>query len=52
MELVENWMFAQGCQEIKLTTEIGTRAERLYRRRGWKPGGTLGEREICLILRR
>jgi GNAT superfamily N-acetyltransferase len=51
LELVEDWMFSNGCQEITLTTEIGTRAERLYRRRGWKPAGILGEKEIRFCLR-
>jgi GNAT superfamily N-acetyltransferase len=52
MELVENWMFSNGCQEITLTTDIGTRAEPLYRRRGWKPACILGEKEIRFRLRR
>lgn len=51
MELVENWMFSSGCQEITLTTETGTRAERLYRRRGWEPAGLVTEREIRFRLR-
>lgn len=35
MELVERWMFAEGVEEIWLVTAPGTRAERLYQRRGW-----------------
>ena len=52
MELVENWMFFSGCREITLSTELGTRAERLYRRRSWEPAGMLSDREIRLRLRR
>jgi len=51
MEVVENWMFSNGCQEITLTTAIGTRAERLYLRRGWKPAGMLSEKGIRFRLR-
>lgn len=44
MDLVEAWMFAEGLASIWLTTSPGTRAERLYQRRGWikqgmKPSG-------------
>lgn len=39
MELLETWMFANGCREVKLSTEPGTRAEKLYRRRGWEALG-------------
>ncbi len=49
MEPLEAWMFSQGCEEIVLSTNPGTRAERLYRRRGWvetglRPSGELGFR--------
>ena len=33
------WMFAQGLQSIWLTTQPGTRAERFYRRAGWRDCG-------------
>ncbi len=46
MELAEVWMFWNGCGEIRLTTEAGTRAERLYRRRGWRDHGLLPSGEI------
>ena len=44
MDIVEPWMFQQGLEHIWLTTTPGTRAERLYQRRGWtkrqmKPSG-------------
>jgi len=35
MEIVEGWMFEEGVEEIWLVTAPGTRAERLYQRRGW-----------------
>lgn len=33
---VTNWMFEQGTDEIKLTTDPGSKAEFFYRRRGWE----------------
>jgi GNAT superfamily N-acetyltransferase len=50
MELLESWMFSQGIDEIVLSTWPQTRAESLYRRRGWKDFGLLknGEREFRL----
>lgn len=36
MDIVEGWMFEAGLEEIGLTTAAGTRAERLYVRRGWE----------------
>jgi GNAT superfamily N-acetyltransferase len=45
MALVEQWMFGQGVDAITLTTAPGTRAERLYQRRGWQQDGLL-EREV------
>ena len=52
LEIVEGWMFTQGLNEIRLSTEPGTRAERLYRRRGWQPAGSLPGGEAAYILRR
>lgn len=42
------WMFAQGLASIWLTTEPGTRAERFYRRAGWRDCGVVasGERRF------
>jgi GNAT superfamily N-acetyltransferase len=42
MALIETWMFEQGLDAITLTTAPGTRAERLYQRRGWKADGPCG----------
>ena len=51
MQLLENWMFANGCREISLTTSPGTRAEHLYRRRGWQDMGSLPSKERKFRLR-
>jgi GNAT superfamily N-acetyltransferase len=45
MVLVETWMFAQGLTTLVLTTAPGTRAERLYQRRGWTKDGPPGPSE-------
>lgn len=45
MSLLETWMFEKGCHEIVLTTSPGTRAEHLYRRRGWEDMGLLPSKE-------
>lgn len=50
MEVVEQWMFASGLTRIELTTEPGTRAERLYRRRGWSAVGTTRSGELHFVL--
>lgn len=52
MELLENWMFKNGCQEIKLSTDPNTRAEYLYRKRGWIEVGILPNKEIEFTLKR
>jgi GNAT superfamily N-acetyltransferase len=51
MDLLEQWMFSKGCSEIVLSTTAGTRAEKLYRRRGWEFSGTRanGELEFKLL---
>jgi GNAT superfamily N-acetyltransferase len=46
MQLLEDWMFTNGCSEIVLSTSPGTRAEHLYRRRGWQYMGILPSKEI------
>lgn len=52
MSLLEDWLFKSGCDEIKLTTDMGTRAEKLYRRRGWQYCGIVSGREIEFRLSR
>ncbi len=51
MQRLEDWMFANGCLEIVLTTSPGTRAEYLYRRRGWEDMGLLPSKERKFRLR-
>lgn len=50
MDMAERWMFEQGLEEIWLVTAPGTRAERLYQRRGWVERGMkpTGEAEYVL----
>ena len=50
LELVEVWMFSAGCRQIVLTTEAGTRAERLYRRLGWEARRVLPDQQIEFVL--
>jgi GNAT superfamily N-acetyltransferase len=50
MDVVERWMFDSGVTRIELTTEPGTRAERLYRRRGWVAEGTTASGELRFAL--
>ena len=52
MDEAEAWMFAQGLEEIRLTTMPGTRAERLYERRGWTRCGVTESGDVELVLRR
>lgn len=51
MELVETWMFEQGAESIWLCTEPGTRAQRLYERRGWVHTGMKQSGEAGYLLR-
>ena len=52
MAVVEDWMFASGVRRIVLSTDPGTRAERLYRRRGWSCEGTTDNGELRFALSR
>jgi len=52
MDLAEAWMFDQGVDEIELTTAAGTRAERLYRRRGWTFAGYAPHGDMRFTLHR
>lgn len=40
------WMWQQGCEKIRLTTEPKTRAERFYLKSGWKNIGNAQNGEI------
>ena len=46
LAVVEAWLFDQGVVQIELTTEPGTRAEHLYRRRGWLCEGQTASGEL------
>jgi GNAT superfamily N-acetyltransferase len=52
MDVVEAWMFERGIDRIELTTEPGTRAERLYRKRGWSCEGLTASGELHFTLTR
>ena len=39
-------LFARGLNELRLSTDPGTRAERFYRRAGWQPGGETKGSEV------
>jgi GNAT superfamily N-acetyltransferase len=50
--LTVQWLFMQGLEEIVLTTAPGTRAERLYQRKGWEDVGPAGSAERRYRLRK
>lgn len=52
LAIVVDWMFAEGVDEIRLTTEPGTRAAALYRRRGWRETGATRTGELGFVLSR
>lgn len=41
-----DWLWAEGCQRLWLTTASGTRAERFYVLAGWRAAGSAGKGEI------
>ncbi|MEM6994217.1 MAG: GNAT family N-acetyltransferase [Myxococcota bacterium] len=52
MDRVEAWMRREATGMIWLVTSPGTRAERLYRRRGWADRGTTATGEVRFELPR
>jgi GNAT superfamily N-acetyltransferase len=49
LKLATGWLFDMGASSIFLSTEAGTRADRVYESQGWrrgeiKPGGEVGYR--------
>jgi GNAT superfamily N-acetyltransferase len=44
------WLTAQGHEAAWLSTDPGTRAERFYRKKGWKAEGTTATGEVVLRL--
>jgi len=51
LELAVDWMRGRGAPAIRLTTDPGTRAERLYRSKGWEAQGVAESGELLLVLR-
>lgn len=51
LELAVDWMRAKGATGMRLTTDPGTRAERLYRAAGWEATGVSDAGELLLVLR-
>lgn len=52
MDIAERWMFDRGLQEIRLVTSPDTKAERLYRARGWTFVGMKDTGEAQYVLSR
>lgn len=46
------WLWGEGCELIRLTTEPGSRAEGFYKRLGWTPRGLTDKGELRFELRR
>lgn len=51
-DILVNWYFAQGEEELILGTEVGTRAENFYRHNGWKASGQKSNGEIIFKMHR
>lgn len=45
-DLMLDWYFSTGKQQVWLATSPGTRAEKFYRKKGWTAAGKHGEDEI------
>lgn len=51
-DLMLDWYFSKGKQEVWLGTSPGTRAESFYLKKGWKAAGKHGEDEIKFTMTR
>ena len=51
LALAVDWMREKGARGMRLTTDPGTRAERLYRAAGWEATGVSETGELLLVLR-
>jgi len=51
-EVAVNWLWSRGVNRIWLVTDPGTRAERFYRKRGWREAGKHDNGEIRFELDR
>ena len=45
-----DWLFAQGAQLVRLSTDTNTRADRFYRQMGWQRGELLSNGEVPYCL--
>ena len=50
MTTMMQWLFEQGRGNVRLTTGPGTRAEKLYRRAGWREAGVARNGDLVLEL--
>ncbi|MEN9958372.1 MAG: hypothetical protein RLZZ474_616 [Bacteroidota bacterium] len=51
-DILINWYFAQGEEELILGTEAGTRAEKFYTQKGWVSSGQKTNGEIIFKMQR
>ena len=49
--LATDWLFGMGATTVTLSTEAGTRADRLYAEQGWQRGEISREGEVAYRLR-
>lgn len=52
LRLAVDWLFEIGCDEVRLGTQAGTRADRFYAAQGWTREGMRDEVEVGYRLRR
>lgn len=52
LDAVVAWLWAQGLQQLWLTTAPGTRAERFYQAAGWRRAGITAKGELRFELHR
>lgn len=52
LEAAVDWLFEQGVDTISLSTDPNTRAEELYKARGWQRGEHIANGEVLYRLRR
>ena len=45
-DVMVDWLWSQGCPQLWLTTEPGTRAQRFYEAAGWRLAGTTDQHEL------
>lgn len=50
LRLATAWLFSTGASRIILSTEAGTRADRVYESQGWKRGEIKPDGEVSYVL--